>query len=409
VPAILEYLPYRKRDFTRARDEPMHRYFAGHGYAAIRVDVRGTGESEGLLLDEYLEREMIDGVEVIDWIAAQPWCSGTVGMMGKSWGGFNALGVAARRPAALQAILTVCASDDRFADDAHFMGGCLLNENLTWGTMLLALAALPPDPDLVGPHWRAMWRSRLEAAVLFPEIWLSHPYRDTYWRQGSVCDDLRAIECPVYAVGGWADAYTNAIPRLLAGLRGPRKGLVGPWSHTYPHDGTPGPAIGFLQEALRWWDRWLKGIENGVMDGPSYRVWMQESVRPSARPADRPGRWVGEASWPSPRIRPRRWAFGPGRLREEADGVPAQLAWRSRQTVGAAGGDWCSFGVEDLPGDQQDDDAGSLIFDSAPLGERLEMLGTPQVVLEVGLDRPEAFVAVRLNEIFPDGASARVT
>jgi hypothetical protein len=410
VPAILEYIPYRKRDFTRGRDEPMHRYFAGHGYAGVRVDVRGTGESEGVLLDEYLEREIVDGLAVIAWLAAQPWCTGAVGMMGKSWGGFNALQVAARRPPALRAIITVCASDDRYADDAHYMGGCLLNENLTWGTMLLATAALPPDPALVGARWRAMWRARLEAAVLFPEIWLGHPHRDTYWRQGSVCDELGRLACPVWAVGGWADAYTNAVPRLVAGLRGPRRGLVGPWSHVYPHTGVPGPAIGFLQEALRWWDRWLKGIDGGVMDGPPYRVWMQESMRPSSSTGHRPGRWVAEPAWPSPRISMQRWALGPGRLDATGGGEPARVERRSPQTVGLAGGDWCSFGLgAELPGDQREDDAGSLTFDSAPLAAPLEILGAPAVVLAFEADRSRGFVAVRLNEVFPDGASARVT
>ena len=133
VPAILEYLPYRKRDGTSERDALTHPYYAGHGYASVRVDMRGSGESDGLLLDEYLKQEQDDALEVIAWIAAQPWCTGAVGMLGKSWGGISALQIAARRPPALRAVVTVCSTDDRWADDAHYMGGCLLNENLTWG------------------------------------------------------------------------------------------------------------------------------------------------------------------------------------------------------------------------------------------------------------------------------------
>ena len=108
VPAILEYIPYRRRDGTLLRDEPMHRYVAANGYACIRVDLRGSGDSGGILRDEYRPQEQDDAVEVIDWLAAQPWCSGTVGMIGISWGGFNALQVAALRPPALKAIVTVC-------------------------------------------------------------------------------------------------------------------------------------------------------------------------------------------------------------------------------------------------------------------------------------------------------------
>ena len=281
------------------------------------------------------------------------------------------------------------------------MGGCLLNENLTWGSALLALAAMPPDPALVGERWHAMWLDRLDQAVLFPEVWLRHPRRDAYWRRGSVCETLDRITCPVYAVGGWADAYTNAIPRLLAGLTSPRKGLIGPWTHLYPHTGIPGPAIGFLQEALRWWDRWLKGIDTGVLDEPLLRVWMQES-------RDGDGRWVAEPAWPSPRVTPKHYTLDPGRLAETAC-PETRVEWRSPQSVGLAAGDWCTFGGDDGPTDQRDDDAGSLTFDSVPLGERLEILGAPVAVLELAVDRPQAFVAVRLNEVLPDGSSARVT
>ena len=412
VPAILEYIPYRKRDGTRERDEPMHRWFAGHGYAAVRVDLRGSGDSDGLLLDEYLEREHDDALEVLGWIAAQPWCTGAIGMMGKSWGGFNALQVAARRPPQLKAVLSVCSTDDRYADDAHYMGGCLLNENLIWGSVLLSLSTLPPDPQLVGDGWRELWRQRLERTPLFPEIWLRHPSRDAYWRHGSVCEDFESIRCPVYAVGGWADGYSNAVPRLLAGLRVPRKGLVGPWAHLYPHNGVPGPAIGFLQEARRWWDRWLRGIENGIEHEPMYRAWMQEPVQPHSFYDTRPGRWVVEDAWPSSRISMRRFGMPPGRLAPEdapaADHATLEVC--SPQSVGLSAGAWCGFGVDgESPSDQVDDDRHSACFDSEALEEGLEILGAPEVTLTLSCDRPDAFVAVRLNEVWQDGASARVT
>jgi uncharacterized protein len=409
VPAILEYIPYRKRDFTRARDEPMHHYFAGHGYAAVRVDLRGSGDSDGLLLDEYLQQEHDDALEAIRWIAQQPWCSGTVGMMGKSWGGFNSLQVAARRPSELKAIVTVCSTDDRYADDVHYMGGCLLNENLAWGSVLMSYNAYPPDPELVGERWRAMWRDRLEHAVFFPEVWLEHARRDDYWKHGSVCEDYDAITCPVYAIGGWADAYSNAIPRLLTGLKAPRKGLIGPWAHLYPHDGVPGPAIGFLQEALRWWDHWLKGIDTGMMAEPMLRVWMQESVPPKPFYKNRPGRWVAESQWPSPRITRKRHWLDAGRL-SHAPATKAQLDFHSPQTTGLGAGEWCGFGAPgEAPLDQRGDDGCSLTFDSEPLQERTEILGAPVVTLEVAADQPVALIAVRLNDVARGGASTRVT
>jgi len=409
VPAILECIPYRKRDFTRSRDEPMHGYFAGHGYAAVRLDVRGSGDSAGVLDDEYTERELADAVEVIAWLAQQPWCTGRVGMMGISWGGINTLQVAALQPPELRAVMTLCSADDRYADDAHYMGGCLLNENLTWGTVLTMFQALPPDPEIVGEGWRDMWLERLRSARPFPAVWLSHQRRDGYWKRGSVSEDLARIRCPVYAVGGWADGYSNVVPRLLAGLQVECKGLVGPWAHVFPHDGRPGPRIGFLQEALRWWDQWLKDQDTGILDEPAYRVWMQDSVRPQPTQDGRPGRWVAEVRWPSARIGTRTLYLNVNRLDDTA-GAESPLEVSSPQTIGLGAGDWCAFGTGgEMPIDQRADDGKSLVFDSQPLEERLEILGAPRVVLELSADRPVATVAVRLEDVLPDGASARVT
>ncbi len=410
VPALLEYLPYRKRDFMRGRDGPMHYYFAGHGYASIRVDIRGAGDSEGLTFDEYTERELDDAVAVITWLAAQPWCNGSVGMFGISWGGFNSLQVAARAPSALKAIITLCAADDRYADDAHYMGGCLLNENLIWGTAFLIYNALPPDPEIVGERWRDIWRDRLANAVLFPAHWLRHQRRDGYWKHGSVCEDYRAVRCPVYAIGGWADGYSNAVGRLLEGLSVPRKGLIGPWSHAYPHNALPGPAIGFLQEALRWWDHWLKGIDTGIMAEPMFRVWMQDSVPPEPQYQIRSGRWIAEPSWPSPRIESLTLTLNPRGSLAKSGATERRLEILSPPMTGLASGGWCAFGRGDeMPTDQRVDDSWSLVFDCEPLREPLEILGTPRLRLVFDSDRAVAQAVVRLNDVFPDGTSALVS
>lgn len=409
VPAILEYIPYRKRDFMRVRDEPIHGYFAMNGYAAVRVDLRGSGDSEGLMHDEYTLQEHKDALEIITWIATQSWCSGAVGMMGISWGGFNALQVAALRPPALKAIITLCSTDDRYADDAHYMGGCLLNENMQWGSILTLYSALPPDPQIVGERWREMWRERLEALEPFPALWMRHQWRDDYWKHGSVCEEYGAIECPVYAIGGWADGYSNAVPRLMANLTGPKKGLVGPWAHVFPHDGVPGPAIGFLQEAVRWWDQWLKGRETGIMDEPAFRIWMQESVAPQPQYEIWPGRWIAEEAWPSERIQPLRLYLNPGHLWFD-EATPGELSFSSPQTTGLRGGEWCGFGAEgEMSRDQRTDDGGSLVFDSDPLDDRMEILGAPVITIELRCDKPVALLAARLCDVAPDGSTLRVS
>lgn len=411
VPAVLEFMPYRHRDLSAFRDSIHHPYLAGHGYAAVRVDLRGSGESEGVLTDEYLEQEMSDAEEVLGWLAAQPWCSGRTGMMGISWGGFNALQVAARRPPGLGAIVTVCSTDDRYADDVHYMGGCLLSDNLSWASEMFAYNSCPPDPAVAGEHWREMWRERLTGSGLWLEEWLRHQRRDHYWRRGSVCENFADIEVPVYAVSGWADGYSNAVFRLLAGLDVPRKGLIGPWSHTYPHLGQPGPAIGFLQEIVRWWDRWLKGVENDIMDEPMLRVWMQDTVPPSTAYENRPGRWVGEPSWPSPQVHESVHPLTRDRIARPDEQVESEeLIVQSPLSVGQFAGKWCSYNAPpDLPYDQREEDGGSLVFDTDPLTERCEILGKPVLDLSFASTAPVAMVAARLSDVAPDGRATRIS
>jgi hypothetical protein len=414
VPAILEYIPYRKDDSTASEDATRHPYLAGHGYASIRVDMRGSGDSDGLLLDEYLPQEQDDALEVIAWVAAQPWCTGAVGMFGISWGGFNSLQVAARRPPALKAILTVCSTDDRYHDDCHYMGGCLLaSDMIKWASTMLAYNPRPPDPRFVGERWREMWFNRMEHTPPFIEAWMTHQRRDAFWKHGSVCENYADITCPVYAVGGWADGYTNAIPRLLAHLTVPRKGLIGPWAHTYPEQGVPGPAIGFLQESLRWWDHWLKGIDTGLMDEPMFRVWMQDSVEPSSHYETWPGRWVAESTWPSPNVTARAYTLTSSRtLDDHPTTGAASLAFtiHGAQVAGLGAGVWCPYGVPgDMPGDQREDDGLSLCFDSAPLDAPMETLGFPEVSLTVASDRRNALLAVRLCDVAPSGASTLIS
>jgi predicted acyl esterase len=408
VPVILEYLPYRKRDGTRARDERMHRYLARHGYGCLRLDIRGTGDSEGVIDDEYSVQEQIDGLAAIDWIARQPWCDGQVAMIGISWGGFNGLQIAARRPPALKTIITVGSTDDRYATDIHWVGGCLSKDNFDWSSTMFAHQDLPPDPAIAGEAWRAMWQARREANRPWILTWLAHQSRDDYWRQGSVCEDFGRIEVPVYAVSGWADNYSESVPRLLAGLSCPRRGLIGPWAHSYPYDVTVEPAIGWLQEVLRWCDHWLKGRDTGIMEEPMLRVWMQDSVAPRTCYRDRPGRWVGEADWPSPRIAMRRLALGAGGVLGAGGEGVATIC--SPLWVGLAAGEVGRYGDDaDWATDQREDDGGSLVFVTEPLDAPLEILGAPQLRLRFASDRPRALVSVRLNDVAPSGASTRVT
>ena len=407
VPVILEYLPYRKRDGTTARDALTHPWFAKRGYACVRVDMRGSGDSQGVMEDEYTQQELDDAVKVITWLAAQDWCSGTVGMMGISWGGFNGLQVAALAPEPLKAVITLCSTVDRFADDIHYKGGCLLNENLGWGATMWSYSSRAPDPALVGEAWREMWLQRLENEPFLPATWLRHQRRDAYWRHGSVCEDYSAIKARVLAVGGWGDAYKNTVPRIVEALPG-AKGIVGPWVHKYPHFAVPEPRIGFLQEALRWWDRWLKGIDTGVADDPDYRAYLMDGLRPAAWYAERPGRWVAEESGATSHLPVEAWHLGDtGLCRTPA---PLTATVNSPQHCGMAAGEYCAIWLgPEMPGDQRCDDALSTCFDSPPLEADTDIFGAPDLHLRLRADKPQAQIAVRLTHVHSDGAASRIT
>ncbi|GHG59899.1 peptidase S15 [Sinomonas cellulolyticus] len=411
VPVLLEYLPYRRGDWTAPRDAQRHPWYAGHGYASVRVDMRGSGDSEGVMLDEYHPQEQADAVEVIAWLAAQPWSTGNVGMFGISWGGFNALQVAAERPPALKAIVTVCSTDDRYADDVHYYGGALLGIDMSaWAATMFAFQARPPAPWRVGDAWKQVWDERLAALEPFSHIWMAHQERDDYWKHGSVCEDYQSIDAAVLAVGGWADPYRNTVLRLVEGLAAPCRGIIGPWSHQYPDiERTPGPTIGFLQETLRWWDHWLKGAETGVMDDPLLRVYQQDSVRPATQYAVREGTWVGLDSWPSPEVSEMAWNLRTDTLTLAA-GTDGHAVVDTPQHNGVDAGRWFPFGnPSDLPPDQRSEDGRSTLFDTPPLDKDVNILGNPRLRLRLRSHTARANIMVRLCDVAPDGSSTLIT
>jgi predicted acyl esterase len=275
---------------------------------------------------------------------------------------------------------------------------------------MLSFNAVAPDPEVAGDGWRDAWLERIDSIEPYEHEWLRHQRRDDYWKQGSVCEDFDAIRCPVYAIGGFADGYSEAVFRILAGMGDRAKGLLGPWAHSFPDKVAPGPAIGFLQECLRWWDQWLKAEDTGITGEPALRVWMQEPVTPAARQTVRPGRWVAEESWPSPNIEERRLWLGDRVLRDQADQAAPRLQLGTDLLCGLDGGVWCADGSHGEGAvDQRGDDGRALSFDSGPLAERIELLGNARVELVLESDRPVAQLAARVCDVAPDGTSLLVT
>jgi putative CocE/NonD family hydrolase len=420
-PAVLESIPYRKDDWTLSRDWPLHGAFAAAGYVSCRLDVRGTGSSEGVAEDEYTEREILDNLAVIDWLATQRWSAGTVGMFGISWGGFSALQAAMRRPPALRAIIPACFSHDRYHVDVHWWGGArLIGESVYWPVEMVGENALPPDPERFGPGWHDEWLRRLAATPQWPFSSLRHQRRDGHWRHGSVIEDWGSIEAAVLALGGLGDWYRDAVPATVAGVRAPARGILGPWGHAWPHGGAPGPTIDGVGLMTRWWDRWLRGERNGIDEGPALTAFVVEpgpgkAFPTSLAPADLPGRWWAIDRWPpAPSAAPPPLhlagdgAAGLGSLTVASPPPDAPSAtWAGGPTGALAAPFTCTGWVpQGGPLDQRPDDGRSLAYMTAPLAEPLLVVGIPEVDLWVAADRPVAQVAVRLTAVAPDGASA---
>ncbi|KAB0682530.1 CocE/NonD family hydrolase [Aureimonas leprariae] len=410
VPAVLEYLPYRKRDGTSPRDESTYPGFAEAGYAGVRVDIRGSGESDGVIDGEYTPRELSDALEVIDWIVAQPWSSGAVGMMGISWGGFNCLQVAALKHPALKAVISIASTVDRYNDDIHYKNGCHLSAQLSWAATMLAYQSRAPDPAIVGDRWREMWIERLEGEPFMLEEWLGHQRRDDFWKHGSIREDFAGFPVPALVIAGWADGYRNTPFKAVEGLGDTAKAIVGPWVHKYPHFAWPKPRMDFLHEAIRWWDRWLRDEPNGVEDVPQVRAYILDGVRPAHRRDADPGRWVGLDRWRTPETLTLHAGQGRSLVAEPDGAPPERIALRSPEDTGTMAGEWFTLKPDaELPGDQRADDAGSLVFETAPLAEAVELLGFPRLELRLVPDAPSANLVARLVDVHADGTATRVS
>jgi hypothetical protein len=304
--------------------------------------------------------------------------------------------------------MPMCASDMRYTDDAHYIGGVFALTGLKWATSFRLVMAGPPDPEITGGAWREEWRKRLDATAPIAARWLSHQTNDGYWRHGSVGLDWKAIRCPVYVVGGLVDPYLNAIPRLLENLEVPRKGLLGPWRHGYPAPASPGPALDWAFEETRWWRQWLMGEETGIMAEPMLRVFMPEATASQVAPGPIPGRWVAETSWPSENVSRRMFHFGDGGLSERPQPA-ASATVDGAALVGLGKIEWVPFAPTELASEQSGDDARSSVFETEPLVEDLELLGAPVFRARVASDQEVARLAIRLTEVTAEGESWLVT
>jgi len=402
VPCVVEYTPYRSGDFRGAARDFGHVYFAERGIASVQLDVRGTGSSDGLVLDEYqYPQEQLDGVDALAWLAAQPWCSGRTGLWGTSYAGFTALQIAQLQPPSLGAIAPIYASDDRYTDDMHFRGGALDGWSVigSYALGMVTRNALPPDPDLTGPGWEELWQQRLEGTVPWLIRWIEEQLDGPYW-QTTLARMYSRVRVPTLIISGWADFYVNSALRWMAHLAVPKKLIMGPWPHTPPDAATPGPRIDFLFEITRWWKQWLVGEATSVLDEPPVTVFIQSS-RPPGTPDVAPGFWRYEDALPPARMREQRWFMDDGGRLSGGEPVREHVAEREYVPY---------VGFADLTrSDQRAQDEFSIVYTSAPLEAATEILGFPRTVVHLEAVTEIAFCAVRLCDVAPDGTSTLVT
>ena len=400
IPALLEYLPYRKDDWSASRDYSLHSYFVHNRYVVARVDVRGTGRSHGLPPDrEYSEQELRDGEEVIAWLATQPWSNGNVGMLGISWGGFNSIQMAMRRPPALKAILAVDAADDLFHDDIHYIDGMMHVDEFEISMDLTN--ALSPAPAF--PIDEKTLAARFDAAPWFL-LYLKHQRDGDFWRRASLSADYRRIQIPVFLIGGLLDGYRDSVPRMLANLKAPRTAIVGPWPHSFPHDAEPGPDVEWRDLATAWWDRWLKGKSNDVEHWPMLRVFLRQSYKPDLAIKNIPGQWRA-TEWPAPGVYDAQYYLRSDHRLGELEVGESENELQYSPATGVEAGFWWG----DLTPDQDPVDEKSLVYDTAPLRADTTILGIPDVELFARNSAPLADWFVRLEDVAPDNTKQLVT
>jgi uncharacterized protein len=413
-PCLLEALPYRKDDLTAGYRPEYERFRDEHGYAVARVDLRGTGSSPGLILDEYHPQEQADLHAVIGWLAGRPWCTGAVGMFGTSWSGFNALQLACERPPALRAVVASYATDDRWSDDVHYMGGSLrLLDLVDYPLYMVTMAGLPPVPELFGEGWRDEWRRRAEGTPPWLVTWLEQQADGPYWRHGSVrahpgpagqgTPSYERIAVPTMLIAGWADGYRNNSFRTVRALAANGTAvslLAGPWSHMAPSSSVPGPWVDHVPVMARWWDRWLRDEPNGVDGEPACTVFVRRYAEPEPDAAGWPGGWQALDPDDLPgldRVLPLAAGHVTG---GERDG--AVVTYRPAGDVGVTAWNSCAGSLPwGQPEDQTPDDTRSLCVEW-PVEPGTVVVGQPRLRLRVRPDHPVCAVSAKLS-LLPAG------
>jgi predicted acyl esterase len=404
-PIIINMVPYRKDDLFYAGDYGMYCYLAERGIACARIDIRGTGGSDGVEVDrEYSDAELNDLEACIGKMAALPWCNGSIGMQGKSWAGFNALMMAMRQPPALKALLVAHASEDLYANDVHNWDGVLHLDIFTEEIETESL--MPKSPDYVIDKDYFTNRFDREPWIF---TYLEHQRDGKFWRDGrSLFTAYDRVKIPVYAIGGMLDGYRDFAVAILDHVKSPVKAEFGPWNHAWPNGGAPGPAYDNWQTAVRWWKQWLCGEETGIMREPKVIAFVRGTVPARDDYETAPGSYQG-FTWQVKPVKEEALEFsaagGLVALSAKASAKPGTMEIPVDPAAGIDAGSWWGERAPDM----KNATAGCLVFDSAPMDSPKVIVGQPIMQLKVAAEAPLANWSVCLEDVHPDGAVTLVT
>lgn len=406
-PVLLEMLPYRKDDLSKPSAHPMYDYFARQGLALAKVDVRGTGSSEGQLpTREYSAQEIDDGVAVIAALAELPYSNGNIGMWGISWGGFNSIQVALRNPPQLKAILAAHASDDLYTNDVHYTDGIFgLDEYIL---SINHLTGFMRSPKYVVDE--EYFSDRFDR-----EPWIFNYIRNKtdgdFWRKGSLKWQYENLNIPVYLIGGLLDGYRDTLPHVLENSTSPVRAILGPWPHAWPHSVAPGPDWEWRADASQWWSHWLTNkpnSQNEEFETNSFRVFLRSGENAIAGSEILGGRWI-EPTWPIAESHIDSMSLYPGANSSLQAEIPNSetiaVTLNNNPGAGIELGEWWG---ELLP-DMSIVDGDAMVFDSEPVAEALTLIGEPSVSLEAASNAADGNWVVRLEDVSPDGIVTKIT
>lgn len=389
------------------------RLFLRHGYVIAAADVRGGGASFGHRPGFVSDADRWDAYDVTEWLAAQPWSNGRVGMFGKSFMGLAQFLAASTAPPHLAAIFPEKTLFDLYG---FAYGGGVGRDDYAraWGENTRALdraaSAAPVDADEGGALRAAAvaeHRANRDMYAFFSDL----RFRDSRGAGDRDGDPPYAAQSParhleaisasgvaVYQLAGWHDMWPRDALLWHRNLRNPRRLLIGPWPHTWD------AGWGLFRERLRFFDHWLKGVPN---DEPA-----QPPIRYYTAGAPRRARWRTAAAWPLPAERPTHFYLaGGGALRGGAPGEDGADDYvLDYAATSGRGTRWRNgYGAPFRYGDMRANDARALTYTTAPLRDDLEVTGHPVACLWVSASAPDVDVFAYLEEVRPGGRSEYVT